>query len=158
MRTVERWDLQPSYSSGRIPSRSQWSLRWSAITLRSTLPVLCHEGNATTTITFQPIFLLMQHLVHCSFPLLRRASSPPSGRDYPVKVSQHVRVFFVGQDLEEFSREAIRSNRLLVHHRPDSFCYLVPGRKLSSGLHGVHIRSFMAAGLRAKKVSVFSSL
>ena len=38
MPTVERWGLNPHCSSSRIFSRSQWSLRRPAMTLRSTLP------------------------------------------------------------------------------------------------------------------------
>ena len=67
-----------------------------------------HEGNTNIVATLRPITLLVQHLDRCIFPLLRQATSPLHSDDDLVEISERVRFFFVGQDLREYGREAIK--------------------------------------------------
>lgn len=84
-----------------------------------------HEGDATIIITLSYSFVLCYTFIVASF-LRRPTPSPSHGSPDFVEASWRVRVSFVGQDLQEFSPEAIRRNRLAVCHRPDCLFRLVP--------------------------------
>lgn len=82
-------------------------------------------GHASIVTTWCPILLTVQHLDRGMLPLLRHASCPPHSDNDFVALSQGIRVS-ICHDLQEFCREAIRSNRFAVRHRTDNCIYLVP--------------------------------
>ena len=71
-----------------------------------------HDGDATIIATLCPIFLLVEYLNRCIFPLLRHATSPPHSDDDIVTISERVQFSF--EDLQELGREAIGPYRLSV--------------------------------------------
>ena len=86
------------------------------------------DGDATIVDTFCSIFLLLQHLNRCIFPLLRHATCPPHSDDGIVERSERVSSSFNSQDLQELGREAIRPYSLSVRQRTNHFLYFVPRR------------------------------
>lgn len=61
-------------------------------------------------------------------PLLPHPSSPPLSDDDIVEVRHRVKISFIRQDCQQFSREAIRPRHLAARHRPDRLFHVIPKR------------------------------
>ena len=73
---VERFGRKPLCFSGRIPTRSQYSLRQRAMIFSSILPA-CYQRDAPVVAVLCPILLFVEYHEDGIFPLLRHLAPPP---------------------------------------------------------------------------------
>ena len=129
---VERFGRKPFCSSGRIPTRSQYSLRRRAMIFSSILPAC-----ATSEVPLQlphsvRSFFLWSTMMIASFYCCNTSPPPPNMND-DIEQSPAQGGIAVEGDLEQLNGDSVRSDSLSVRQRADGVCHLLHrGRTLAA--------------------------
>ena len=141
---VARFGRKPLCPSGRIPTRSQYSLRRRAMIFTSILPAC-----ATSEMPLQ-----MPHSVRSSFLWIAMMMAsfhcylaPPPNTNDDIEQSPVQGGIAVEGDLEQLNGDSVRSDSFSVHQRADSVCQLLH-RGLNSERHvfGPLVKAFCMFG------------
>ena len=123
MSAVERFGRKPLCSSGRIPTRSQYSLRWRAMSFSSILPAGA-TSEMPVVATLCPILLFVKYHDVGIFPLLRHLA-PPQNTNDDIEQSPAQGGITVEGDLEQLDGHSVRSDSLSVCQRAGDLCQLL---------------------------------
>ena len=120
---VERFGRETPCSSGRIPTRSQYSLRQRAMIFSSILPA-CATSVMPYSYRTLPDHFFMEYHDDTIFPLLRHLAPPSNTNDDIEQSPAQGRITVVG-DLEQPDGGPVWPDSLSVPQRVDGVCQLL---------------------------------
>lgn len=154
MPIVEHHGPKSHWSYGTMLPRTQYSLRWPAMTSRSIFFLRVPRGRCHEDSALRPIFLLVRYLNPPVRLLLRQTPSPPHGDDGIAKVEQD---FESRSSVRIFRNSTGRPSgptflRFTITWIASSSSYL--NRTSPSDMHGGHTLSSSISWVKGRRLGI----